>query len=122
MKSTLPDQGVISKPYRYARPGETVEEAKMRWPSPPIFEVVRRIATERSTPDATLTLLTGPWLNILKASLSRRRAVEDRRVCDHPAVESEQLMELREHGRRFPPNYLHESWADYLYWDSELEP
>ncbi|MBJ7251193.1 MAG: HNH endonuclease, partial [Acetobacteraceae bacterium] len=21
----------------------------------------------------------------------------------------------------FPPNYLHESWRDYLYWDSELE-
>jgi 5-methylcytosine-specific restriction endonuclease McrA len=23
--------------------------------------------------------------------------------------------------RSFPPNYLHESWLDYLYWDSELE-
>ena len=22
----------------------------------------------------------------------------------------------------FPPNYLHESWRDYLYWDVELEP
>ena len=30
--------------------------------------------------------------------------------------------ELRNNGRRFPPNYLHDSWADYLYWDSELEP
>ncbi len=30
--------------------------------------------------------------------------------------------ELRNNGRRFPPNHLHESWADYLYWDSELEP
>jgi 5-methylcytosine-specific restriction endonuclease McrA len=29
--------------------------------------------------------------------------------------------ELRNNGRRFPPNYLHDSWADYLYWDSELE-
>jgi hypothetical protein len=29
---------------------------------------------------------------------------------------------LQEHGRQFPPNYLHESWADYLYWDTELEP
>jgi len=28
--------------------------------------------------------------------------------------------ELQEHGRRFPPNYLHESWRDYLYWDVEL--
>jgi 5-methylcytosine-specific restriction endonuclease McrA len=29
--------------------------------------------------------------------------------------------ELMENGRRFPPNHLHESWLDYLYWDSELE-
>jgi len=29
---------------------------------------------------------------------------------------------LHRNGRRFPPNYLHESWLDYLYWDSELEP
>lgn len=32
------------------------------------------------------------------------------------------INELRNNGRAFPPNYLHESWADYLYWDSELEP
>lgn len=24
-------------------------------------------------------------------------------------------------GKKFPPNYLHKSWMDYLYWDSELE-
>ncbi len=29
--------------------------------------------------------------------------------------------ELQQNGRAFPPNYLHESWGDYLYWDSELE-
>ncbi|MEO1016822.1 MAG: HNH endonuclease [Pseudomonadota bacterium] len=29
--------------------------------------------------------------------------------------------QLRQNGRSFPPNYLHESWRDYLYWDSELE-
>jgi 5-methylcytosine-specific restriction endonuclease McrA len=29
--------------------------------------------------------------------------------------------ELQDKGRAFPPNYLHESWRDYLYWDSELE-
>ncbi len=28
---------------------------------------------------------------------------------------------LQENGRSFPPNYLHESWVDFLYWDSELE-
>jgi 5-methylcytosine-specific restriction endonuclease McrA len=30
--------------------------------------------------------------------------------------------ELHRNGRFFPPNYLHESWLDYLYWDTELEP
>lgn len=30
--------------------------------------------------------------------------------------------DLHKNGRLFPPNYLHESWQDYLYWDSELEP
>jgi 5-methylcytosine-specific restriction endonuclease McrA len=29
--------------------------------------------------------------------------------------------ELQDNGRSFPPNYLHQSWRDYLYWDSELE-
>ena len=29
--------------------------------------------------------------------------------------------ELQEHGRGFPPNFLHESWGDFLYWDTELE-
>ncbi len=28
---------------------------------------------------------------------------------------------LNENGRGFPPNYLHESWRDFLYWDAELE-
>lgn len=30
--------------------------------------------------------------------------------------------DLHRNGRRFPPNYLHDSWMDFLYWDSELEP
>lgn len=28
---------------------------------------------------------------------------------------------LQNNGRAFPPNFLHHSWSDYLYWDSELE-
>ncbi len=32
------------------------------------------------------------------------------------------MWELKECGRAFPPNYLHESWRDYLYWDTALEP
>ena len=29
--------------------------------------------------------------------------------------------QLQENGRAFPPNYLHESWTDFLYWDTELQ-
>ena len=29
--------------------------------------------------------------------------------------------EMQAHGRRFPPNHLHESWMDFLYWDAELD-
>ena len=29
--------------------------------------------------------------------------------------------QLQENGRKFPPNHLHHSWRDYLYWDTELE-
>lgn len=31
------------------------------------------------------------------------------------------IHELQNHGRKFPPNFLHESWGDFLYWDTELE-
>ncbi len=30
-------------------------------------------------------------------------------------------MQLQNTGRKFPPNHLHQSWMDYLYWDTELE-
>ncbi len=32
------------------------------------------------------------------------------------------MHDLHKNGRLFPPNYLHESWMDFLYWDSELQP
>lgn len=31
------------------------------------------------------------------------------------------VFDLQEKGRKFPPNFLHESWGDFLYWDSELD-
>ena len=30
-------------------------------------------------------------------------------------------MELQNKGRKFPPNHLHDSWMDFLYWDAELD-
>ncbi|MFQ5533555.1 MAG: HNH endonuclease [Sphingomonadales bacterium] len=50
------------------------------------------------------------------------------RTCDeahmHPMYTPERptVWQLRECGRVFPPNYLHQSWNDYLYWDTALEP
>lgn len=32
------------------------------------------------------------------------------------------VQDLHKNGRMFPPNHLHESWMDYLYWDVELQP
>jgi len=29
--------------------------------------------------------------------------------------------QLQQHGKSFPPHYLHETWRDWLYWDIELE-
>lgn len=31
------------------------------------------------------------------------------------------VYDIQNIGRCFPPNYLHESWRDFLYWDTELE-
>ena len=32
------------------------------------------------------------------------------------------IEDLHNNGKYFPPNFLHESWMDYLYWDVELLP
>jgi 5-methylcytosine-specific restriction endonuclease McrA len=39
-----------------------------------------------------------------------------RRIPDQPSN-----YQLQQIGRAFPPNFLHESWRDFLYWDVELE-
>ena len=31
------------------------------------------------------------------------------------------VAQLHRNGRYFPPNYLHDSWLDFLYWDAELD-
>jgi hypothetical protein len=32
------------------------------------------------------------------------------------------VYQLHRNRRSLPPNYLHDSWLDYLYWDKELNP
>ena len=56
--------------------------------------------------------------NLRKGGLHPRdTGMKPARHPDRPTVH-----ELHANGRHFPPNYLHESWQDYLYWDTELEP
>ncbi|MET3615892.1 5-methylcytosine-specific restriction endonuclease McrA [Rhizobium aquaticum] len=56
--------------------------------------------------------------NLRKGSkLPHQANMHPRQKPWHPTVQ-----ELHNNGRFFPPNYLHESWMDYLYWDSELQP
>jgi 5-methylcytosine-specific restriction endonuclease McrA len=49
--------------------------------------------------------------------LAHHAGMQPRQLPYRPTV-----FELHRNGRLFPPNYLHESWLDYLYWDTELEP
>ena len=43
----------------------------------------------------------------------------DMKLNQHPYRPSTE--DLHKNGKNFPPNYLHKSWMDYLYWDVELE-
>ncbi len=55
--------------------------------------------------------------NLRKGAKSLRRAgMSLRKPPRAPGAE-----QLRNQGRKFPPNHLHESWLDFLYWDAELQ-
>jgi 5-methylcytosine-specific restriction endonuclease McrA len=55
--------------------------------------------------------------NLKKANLTLRQAG----MTLHRPPRRPDASELQNKGRRFPPNYLHDSWMDFLYWDAELE-
>jgi 5-methylcytosine-specific restriction endonuclease McrA len=50
------------------------------------------------------------------------RLPRDAEMLPRQAPYAPDLHDLHRAGRHFPPNFLHESWLDYLYWDIELEP
>ncbi len=55
--------------------------------------------------------------NLRKGNRSLKQSgLHLRRPPHQPSAE-----EMRNAGRRFPPNFLHDSWMDYLYWDAELD-
>jgi len=55
--------------------------------------------------------------NLKKANLTLRQSGMS--LCRPP--QRPNVAELQNKGRKFPPNYLHDSWIDFLYWDAELE-
>jgi 5-methylcytosine-specific restriction endonuclease McrA len=67
------------------------------------------------------------WDNVVTACQNCNLRKRDRIPVEcrmHPLRRPRQptTYQLQENGRAFPPNFLHQSWLDYLYWDIELEP
>lgn len=66
------------------------------------------------------------WENVVSACLScnqkkgaktlKQVAFNVKKTPKKPLAE-----ELQNMGRKFPPNYLHKSWLDFLYWEEILE-
>ena len=66
------------------------------------------------------------WNNVVSACTScnlkkGRRLLKftDMKLLKQPSRPTS--IQLQNNGRNFPPNFLHESWRDYLYWDTELQ-
>ena len=67
------------------------------------------------------------WTNVVTActvcnlrkgnKLARESRIHPRREPVEPSNH-----QLQANGKMFPPNFLHDSWRDYLYWDTELDP
>jgi len=66
------------------------------------------------------------WENIVAAS----RSINEYKDCRTPKEAKLRLIkqpyeptsyEIHDKGRKYPPKFLHESWVDYLYWDTEIE-
>ena len=66
------------------------------------------------------------WTNVVSAC-TLCNVKKGRRLLKYSKMNLERLPskptseQLQQNGKNFPPNYLHESWRDYLYWDIELE-
>ena len=66
------------------------------------------------------------WLNVVSAcsGCNLRKANRTPLEAGMPLIRlpfRPTSYQLRNTGRGLPQNWLHESWRDYLYWDSELE-
>ena len=62
------------------------------------------------------------WSNIVTACVPcNTRKGSSLRIKPRGAPKEPTVKELLAAKRTFPPSYLHESWMDYLYWDTQLE-
>ncbi|MGF6860021.1 5-methylcytosine-specific restriction endonuclease McrA [Rhodobacteraceae bacterium MBR-64] len=66
------------------------------------------------------------WENVVAACApcnlrKGARSLRDARMNLRKPPRQPGTEELRNAGRKFPPNHLHQSWLDYLYWDAELD-
>ena len=67
------------------------------------------------------------WENVVTACIACNRDKGNRLGDEchmHPLIAPviPTVRRLQENGRAFRPDFLHESWRDFLYWDSELDP
>ena len=75
-----------------------------------------------SLPVRRFSVETTDWSNIVTAcqpcntGKANSTRIKPRRPPKEPTIR-----ELLAAKRHFPPNHLHASWLDYLYWDAELE-
>lgn len=69
------------------------------------------------------------WDNIVSAKKSINELKDDMTVPEFEKKYGYRLLnqprepawgELYNKGKKYPPRYLHDSWQDYLYWDTEL--
>ena len=66
------------------------------------------------------------WENVVAACSSCNlkkgsRSLKQSGLTLRKRVRIPKANELLNIGRKFPPNHLHDSWVDFLYWDAELK-
>lgn len=61
------------------------------------------------------------WTNITSACSSCNTDKDDQIIVPRQAPFEPTLGDLMKAAREFPPNHCHETWLDFLYWDTELQ-
>ena len=97
---------------------------KREFSSPKILQTVKNLTFDHLVPKSRRGKTV--WKNVVSACTycnlkkGNRLLIEtDMNLLKLPKCPS--ATDLQKNGKNFPPNYLHKSWRDYLYWDTELE-